>query len=187
MRNIQLFFLALIPGFLFSQNYIKYHNLVNEAEFDMDNSRWESAKHKLIEAFKIADPLPVDLFMLPKCYCVLGEKKKAEKHLIKAASRSLNLPIERWARYDSIFYRKCFNNEEFISLRNKMDSINSVLIGKWESSEKIKAVRDTFKNFFNIDQQYRSQLTDQHCRDRTDVSPECLEFRNQWMLSDSLL
>lgn len=187
MLSIQLFILALVPCCLLSQNYVKYHNLINEAEFDMNNGRWSDAKIKLTEAFSLEKPKAVDLFMLPKCYCMLGEKQKAKKHVKKAASQSGFLNAEKWVRYDSVFYRHCFNDVEFASLKKDVDILMKDFSKKWSESDRVRKVRDTISYFFTIDQKYRSLMNNSPCKDRADTTFKCRNFIREWMLSDSIL
>lgn len=84
MRLLSIVLCFLLVSVLgFSQNYIPYYNLINEAEFDIYNEDFEAALDKINQAFKLEEPRAKDCYLL--AYCL--------DHIDAEANR---LEVDRW-------------------------------------------------------------------------------------------
>lgn len=67
-----------------AQNYIKYYEYVNEAEYWMYKQEYQKAIRLYLEGFKKSTPLGKDAYQIAKCYALEGKKKYCKKWLMKS-------------------------------------------------------------------------------------------------------
>lgn len=190
-KNVQIKLLSVIVfacsiRTVKSQNYIDYYNIVNAAEYDIDRGQWKDAEKKLRQAFAIESPFPRDYYMLAKCRCARNKKNSAIRHLKKVTTDPFGMAVSKLSR-DSIFFNKCITVKDRKRITPILLKLEKDFTNYRKVTEKYIKMKDTVSYFFNVDQQYRSLMKDNPCKDNKDTSEHCMNIRKEWSISDSLL
>ncbi len=170
----------------YSQSYIDYFNLVNQAEYYTNNKEYKQAISIYRQAFKEEPPiLGKDLYLLAKCYAALGFSEKAIYFLKKSALYIGSYP-SLFIQRDSIIFKKCFKYKAFNKIVFKLDKIERKRFLALEKNTKINKIRDTVDYFVKEDQFYRMHPKKELYRADT-TKGDAKQFFKEWELHDSML
>jgi hypothetical protein len=155
-----IIFLIIISGNVFSQNYIKYNNLINEADYRLISTKeYEKAEKIYLDAFKLEKPFERDYFQLARCYAALGDSIAMIKYLkLSSTSPAFNPLLYMKMKKDSILFAKYVHNESFKSFLKETKELKEKHKEILKNDINYKQKRDTIHYFLNIFQQNHKEL-----------------------------
>ncbi len=163
-----IFYLFGFPIKSFSQNYIEYYNLINEAEYQVYSGNDSAALSYYEKAFNCEKPHAKDLFDYALCVKRTDNSKDIRPLLIKSARN--NGDVSFWLYV--IDQEKNFH-ESFIEKLVKIEKRNR---------RKTKEMRDTLDYFKHQDQIFVGSIKDNYSK----TDPKYIEFMEKFYEHDSL-
>lgn len=114
MKCILLFLSCIcLSSGLFAQDYIKYHNLVNEAEYCLFKKEYYKAQRLYLKAFEEAEPFGKDAYLLAKSYAFSNDQQATYDWLIRAASAKVSyLPFLLEKTSEQQVFKKVFEDDQ---------------------------------------------------------------------------
>lgn len=141
MKNTLLLPLLLFFRMAYSQDYIAYYNLVNEAAYQHYLGKDDIAYGLFEKAFAVkkVEAKANDIYLFAKLLLLRNEKTKAIFYLQKIPSK-VDGSLFLWLHKDSIFFSTKLHVDEFISLKEnakqKEDEWN-IRLTPWLDSVKV--------------------------------------------------
>lgn len=136
----------------YTQNYIEYYKLVNEAEYWMYKEHPKNALILYEKAFKEYEPFGKDLFLAAKCQAMLKNKKQCWRYLKQSALKVTTYPSAFIYR-DSTLFENALGKLKPLKIQLKAIETERQL----RQSPLINMLRDTAGAMAKTDQLYRQQ------------------------------
>lgn len=149
-------FCFFVSTTIFSQNYIPYYNLVNEAEYWLYKEEYNKAKQLYLKAFSLEKPMGKDAYLLAKCYALEGNKVQC-LHWLEV---STTIPVSfapyllRKADQYPIFQAVFPENGELEALIQDLLLLKETTDNKYKDST-YRMLQDTVNALVKQDQKYR--------------------------------
>lgn len=160
-RSIILVCSLLFIQLTSAQDYIDYHNHVNEAEYWMYKEDYQKAKKLYKKAFQIGKVIPKDSYLLAKCYAALGNKKQCRKWLEISSLTPISFAPYFIKRADQIdVFRKVFSDEEIEVLSGELKVLRQQTDSIFKDDTYLM-LRDSLELLVEQDQRYRTNPTDE--------------------------
>ncbi|WMX14514.1 MULTISPECIES: hypothetical protein [unclassified Aureispira] len=162
--------LLILLNNLFAQDYISYHNLVNEAEYWMYKKEYKNAKILYKKAFCLEEPMWKDAYLLAKAYVFLNKKKKALCWLKKSSEANVS--------FCSWYLEKEKEQKDFKSIFNSSNDMKA-FIKELRTIEDDPSKKSNQQVYLNIQKQVdellkRDQAIREECR-KSGFTKECKE------------
>lgn len=164
MRLVCLIFLLYIfnskDNLLIAQNYIQYHNLVNEAEYWLYKQEYKKAEKLYKRAFRLEKAFSKDSYLLAKCYALQGKKKACHNWLKKSSATPISFTPYLIHNPNEIQnFKRIFSKKgEFDKLSLELKSIKKE-VDKQFKNDTYKMLQDTIAALCLQDQLYRKNAT----------------------------
>jgi hypothetical protein len=140
IRIFLAFFLSVtIQQHLFSQNFIRYHSLANQACKALEDGFSDQAYIFLTEAFSLSKyPIAADLLNMAKCYSQMNEPDSTERYIYLALDR--NFKIGRTVRIHSLWFEPVLGTEKWKAVVQKTYELPLVESEMQEQILKLKKI-----------------------------------------------
>lgn len=145
-RLILLTICICLNNFSFSQNYMRYHSLCNQACQTVENGQIEQSYFLLMEAFRLVDyPKAADYLNMAKCYSQMNEPDSTKKYLLWAIER--NPRIKKSIKMHRLWFEPVLGMDGWERITQKLEE-------QYVLSEGAKRVCDELNQIDSINLQF---------------------------------